>query len=157
MDGEGGPESGALATKPPPSGVVRDLLDLVNADLRGRITMGDRERLTADPQRWLGVLGSVLHNIRTQIDDRGRVLEAELSRPERSAAWEDIRREHNDWLRRARHFERLVRVRIHEVRQLIPSDDLHALISEALAIESTDVQAFGEWQRRAQRALLGRG
>lgn len=135
---------------------VQQLLDLVNADIRGQITTGDRERLTGDPQRWLGVLSSVLRSVRDQIDERGRLLETELARPERSVSWSEIKKRHGEWLRKARHFERLVEVRTTEVRRLLPSDDLYALLHDGTSLRPDDAAGVASWQVRARRALLQR-
>lgn len=152
-------QAGQVPAAPSALAVPRQLVELVNADLRGRISTGDRERLTEDPQRWLGVLGSVLQSVRDQISDRAKNLDVELARPERSVAWDEIKRQHNEWLRKARHFERMVNARIDDVRRLVPDDDVCALLHDGAQIDPTTgegAHAWFVWQARARRALLAR-
>lgn len=145
----------AAPVRPP-----RFFVELVNADLRGKISLGDRQTLTEDPRRWLGILGSVLQSVRGQMEERAGVVAQELARPERSEFWADTRREHGEWVRKARYFEALVKTRIAEVRQLVPDDDLVALLHDAYGIDVETEEgrtAWRVWLTRVQRALVARG
>jgi hypothetical protein len=152
-DNDNGAGSAPIALLTPP----RYLLDLVNADLRGKIGVGDRQRLTEDPQRWLGILGSVLRSVEDQMRERRSALDAELQRPVRSEGWREMQTEYDAWLRKARDFQRLVQTRIQQVRTLLPDDDLIALLHDALTLPVPEGPEWSGWRDRARRALGERG
>lgn len=137
-----------------PARTPKELVDLVSKELRGGLKPAELLILQENPQQWLGLLGVVLADLRNQISDRSRRFEIELGRPQRSADWIEVERAHNAWMRRARFFERLVQVRLTDLRRLVPQDDLHALLVDGCELDGADAHAVKAWQDRVRKVLV---
>lgn len=129
------------------------LLELVNQDLGGKLDEAGALALRSDPRRWLGVLYGTLRSVDGQIEARDSTVERELERESRGPGFDEKRKRHAAWKRRAVYFRRRVLDRISYVRELMPEDDLKALLLEGTAIDVNNSSAVRDWQERARRVL----
>lgn len=130
----------------------REYLDLVSEELRHG-GAGVATILVQDPGRWLSALGAILHDVQTQREERERLYEMSMRQPRRPLAWAETEANHRTWSRKNAKFEAVVRTRISQVRRLVPSDDLVALLQAGVLLNPRDRAGIRAWQDQAAHAL----
>lgn len=141
--------------EPTPHADPQALVDAVQADIDGRVTVEQLALIRQHPTAVLGILREMHRDVEVQLEARHLDIQRRISAKVFPKNWGKTLYNYRKWARAATNYKRRVAARIREMEARAPEAVLRELLREGLEIDAADETQIKAWQDRARPVLEG--